>query len=47
MQITNTVLMIRPVRFHMNEQTAVNNYFQEKIDYLRKYYLTREKNMID
>lgn len=32
MQITNTVLMIRPVRFHMNEQTAVNNYFQEKID---------------
>lgn len=32
MQITNTVLMIRPVRFRMNEQTAVNNYFQEKID---------------
>ena len=32
MQVTNTVLMIRPVRFHMNEQTAVNNYFQEKID---------------
>ena len=24
--------MIRPVRFRMNEQTAVNNYFQEKID---------------
>lgn len=32
MQITNTVLMIRPIRFRMNEQTAVNNYFQEKID---------------
>ncbi|WP_454985857.1 citrulline utilization hydrolase CtlX [Capnocytophaga bilenii] len=32
MQITNTVLMVRPVRFRMNEQTAVNNYFQEKID---------------
>ncbi|MCM4168540.1 hypothetical protein KCTC52924_02115 [Arenibacter antarcticus] len=32
MQITNTVLMIRPVNFRMNEQTAVNNYFQEDID---------------
>ncbi|MDO6517624.1 citrulline utilization hydrolase CtlX [Zobellia uliginosa] len=32
MQITNTILMIRPVSFRMNEQTAVNNYFQEDID---------------
>lgn len=32
MQITNTILMIRPVRFRMNEQTAVNNYFQENIN---------------
>ena len=31
-QITNTILMIRPVSFRMNEQTAVNNYFQEDID---------------
>src|SRR5210317_565958 len=31
-QITNTILMIRPVRFRMNEQTAVNNYFMEDID---------------
>lgn len=31
MQITNTVLMIRPVRFRKNEETAVNNYFQEDI----------------
>ena len=30
-QITDTILMIRPVQFRMNEQTAVNNYFQEKI----------------
>jgi len=30
-QITNTILMIRPVRFRMNEQTAVNNYFQEEV----------------
>lgn len=28
-QITDTILMIRPVAFRMNEQTAVNNYFQE------------------
>ncbi len=32
MQITNTILMIRPVNFRMNEQTAVNNFFQEDID---------------
>ena len=31
MQITNTILMIRPVAFRMNEQTAVNNYFQEDL----------------
>ena len=30
-QITDTLLMIRPVAFRMNEQTAVNNYFQEDI----------------
>ncbi|NNK39753.1 MAG: amidinotransferase [Winogradskyella sp.] len=31
-QTTNTILMVRPVNFRMNEQTAVNNYFQEDID---------------
>ena len=30
--ITNTILMIRPVNFRMNEQTAVNNYFMEDLD---------------
>lgn len=30
-QITNTLVMIRPVHFRMNEQTAVNNYFQEDL----------------
>ncbi|HET8886535.1 MAG TPA: arginine deiminase-related protein [Salinimicrobium sp.] len=30
-QITNTILMVRPVAFRMNEQTAVNNYFQEDL----------------
>lgn len=34
MQSTNTILMIRPVNFRMNEQTAVNNYFQEDLDVL-------------
>lgn len=27
-QLTDTLLMVRPVKFKMNEQTAVNNYFQ-------------------
>jgi len=31
-QITDTILMIRPVAFRMNEETAVNNYFQEDIN---------------
>ena len=31
-QTTNTILMIRPVAFRMNEQTAVNNYYQKVID---------------
>lgn len=31
-QITNTILMIRPTHhFRMNEQTAINNYYQKKI----------------
>jgi len=31
-QITNTILMVRPVAFRMNEQTAVNNYYQKVLD---------------
>lgn len=31
-QTTNTILMIRPVHFRMNEQTAINNYFQEDLE---------------
>jgi hypothetical protein len=33
-QITNTVLMVRPVSFRMNEQTLVNNYYQQEIENL-------------
>ena len=31
-QITNNILMIRPVAFRMNEQTAVNNYYQKVLE---------------
>lgn len=31
-QTTNTILMIRPVAFRMNEQTAVNNYYQRVLE---------------
>ncbi|MEL0652977.1 arginine deiminase-related protein [Algibacter sp. TI.3.09] len=31
-QTTNTILMIRPVNFRMNEQTAVNNYYQKDLE---------------
>ncbi|MEN8835154.1 MAG: arginine deiminase-related protein [Polaribacter sp.] len=30
-QTTNSILMVRPVNFRMNEQTAVNNYYQEAL----------------
>jgi len=30
-QTTNTILMVRPFNFRMNEQTAINNYFQEEL----------------
>jgi hypothetical protein len=41
MQITNTLLMVRPVQFRMNEQTAVNNFFQEDLD-LRNSEINRK-----
>jgi len=31
-QTTNSILMVRPVAFRMNEQTAVNNYYQKVIE---------------
>ncbi|MCK0131849.1 arginine deiminase-related protein [Flavobacteriaceae bacterium F08102] len=31
-QITDSVLMVRPVNFRMNEQTAVNNYYQKVLE---------------
>ena len=35
-QTTNSILMIRPVAFRLNEQTAVNNYYQKILDGLTK-----------
>ena len=32
LQTTNSILMIRPINFRMNEQTAVNNYYQKVLD---------------
>lgn len=40
-QITDSILMIRPVSFRMNEETAVNNYFQEDLD-LRNAEINRK-----
>lgn len=31
-QITNTLFMVRPISFRKNEQTAVNNFFQQDIE---------------
>ena len=31
-QTTNTILMIRPINFRRNEQTAVNNHYQKELD---------------
>ncbi len=30
-QITNTVLMVKPFNFRLNEQTSINNHYQKKI----------------
>jgi len=32
-QTTNTILMIRPINFRRNEQTAVNNFYQKEADF--------------
>lgn len=47
MQITNTILMIRPVAFRKNEETAVNNYFQEDIAVKDNTINTRAQNEFD
>lgn len=46
-QTTNTILMVRPVQFRMNEQTAVNNYFQEDLDIKNKEINLRAQEEFD
>ncbi|OMP30308.1 citrulline utilization hydrolase CtlX [Mangrovimonas sp. DI 80] len=46
-QTTNTILMIRPVNFRMNEQTAVNNYFQEDLDLVQADINKKAKEEFD
>ena len=36
-QITHTILMIEPVSFGFNQQTAVNNFFQQKDDNIQSH----------
>ncbi len=49
-QYTNTILMIEPVDFRFNEETAVNNYFQNKTDEssdsVQEKALTEFRNMV-
>jgi len=47
MQITNSILMIRPVAFRMNEQTAVNNYFQENLNVQNQIINSRAQKEFD
>ena len=47
MQITNTILMIRPINFRMNEQTAVNNYFQEGLQIKNEEINTKAQQEFD
>jgi hypothetical protein len=35
-QITDSIFMVRPVQFYRNEQTAVNNYFQQEVEDVSK-----------
>ena len=46
-QTTNSILMIRPVSFRMNEQTAVNNYYQQDIDTLAETINSRAQQEFD
>jgi hypothetical protein len=52
MQITNNILMIKPVGFRYNEQTAKNNYYQQTLDNLsveetQKNALSEFNNLVD
>ena len=46
-QTTNSILMIRPINFRMNEQTAVNNYYQEELDLKNSEINTKAQQEFD
>ena len=46
-QITNTILMIRPAVFRMNEETAVNNYFQNSLGQSPEQVIDKAKAEFD
>lgn len=46
-QITDTILMVRPVAFRMNEQTAVNNFFQEGLQLDNEQINKKAQNEFD
>ena len=41
-QSTNTILMVRPTHFRMNEQTAIDNHYQKKITDISQEELQRK-----
>lgn len=43
-QTTNSILMVRPVNFRMNEQTAVNNYYQEAL-HIKNTEINKKRNL--
>ena len=49
--ITNKILMVRPVSFTFNEETAVNNHYQKKdnkpIQEIQNNALTEFDNMVE
>src|SRR5690606_9590940 len=42
MQATNTLLMVRPAAFRLNEETAVNNYYQNKENKLQNIDVNKQ-----
>ena len=46
-QITNTILMVRPLSFGYNEQTAINNYYQKNLNLSCKYIQRRALSEFD
>lgn len=46
-QAANTLLMVRPVNYRMNEETAVNNYFQQEMDLTSESITRRAQKEFD